>query len=224
MDTSHLTTPLAVFTAGLVTSVHCSAMCGPLTCALIPGRSSPLALLSYHGTRAAAYVIVGGIFGATGESAASVFSGSPARFLPWVLIALFLALAFGLEQRLPTPHFLSRLLLKLKLGGNSTRASALLGMATPFLPCAPLYLVFGVALFAGSAFAGAKLMACFAAGTIPLYWLLQSQYVRLQARLSPLTVQRSRRALAFVSAILLAWRAAGGAGGVLAQVHCPFCQ
>jgi hypothetical protein len=78
-------------------------------------------------------------------------------------------------------------------------------------------------LFAGSFFNGAALMACFAAGAVPLYALAQSQFARLQTRLSPLAIQRSRMGLAWIAAILLAWRVSTGAGAGLAGIHCQFC-
>ena len=225
MDPSQLTTPAAVFVAGMVTSAHCSVMCGPLTCVILPQKKSSLAIGAYHAARSTSYMLVGGILGAAGTSAASIFTGSPARYLPWVLVLLFVALGSGLERRFTVPPVFSRLMMKLNFrrAGNM-RGAALLGLATPFLPCAPLYLVFGVALFSGSFAGGVKLMACFAAGTAPLYWLAQSQYFRLQARLSPLTIQRSRRGLAWLSAILLGWRVAANSGPGLSQLHCLLCQ
>lgn len=224
MDASSLTTPLALFTAGLVTSVHCSGMCGPLTCAILPQKKSPLMLAAYHTSRAASYVVIGGILGAVGKSAAAIFTSSPAQFLPWVLIVLFVVLGLGLEKRIPVPRRLSALIFKFRFGSGTMRPAALLGLATPFLPCAPLYLVFGVALFSGSFFAGGKMMACFVAGTMPLYWLLQSQYFRLQKNLPPAALQWTRQGLAWVSVVLLTWRAVANYGAGLSQIHCLFCQ
>lgn len=233
--------------AGMVTSVHCAGMCGPLTCALLPQRSvgrlcqtpgrdaggaprpasdtDALQLGVYHASRAAAYIAIGGVLGALGKSAASIFTSSPAQFLPWVLIAVFAVIGLGLEKKLPVPGRLSALLFKLRFSGaGKTKLAALIGLATPFLPCAPLYLVFGVALFSGSFFAGGKLMACFAAGTMPLYWLLQSQVFRLQTMLPPFALSWTRKGLAWVSVALLTWRAVAGHGAGLSQLHCPFCQ
>lgn len=225
MDANSLTTPAAVFTAGLVTSVHCAGMCAPLTCVILPRRDSPLTLAIYHAARAAAYIVIGGILGAVGRSAASIFTSSPAQFLPWVLIALFVVPGLGLEKRIPVPKRLSTLLFKLRFSGaGRTKLAALLGLATPFLPCAPLYLVFGVALFSGSFFAGGKLMVFFAAGTLPLYWLLQSQYFRLQNKLPPFALQWTKQGLAWVSVVLLTWRAVANHGAGLSPIRCLFCQ
>ena len=57
-------TTASAFVAGLVTSVHCAGMCGPLACAWLVGNadrpSHPLRDTSlYHGARLASYGIVG---------------------------------------------------------------------------------------------------------------------------------------------------------------------
>jgi len=141
-------------------------------------------------------------------------------------VAFFVALGLGLEKKIPFPAVFSSWMLKLRFGGiGQTKMAILLGLATPFLPCAPLYLVFGAALFAGSFFEGAKLMALFAAGTMPLYWLAQTGYAKLQGRLAPGTLQWSRRCLAWIGAALLTWRVTANSGaGLTRHIHCIFCQ
>jgi sulfite exporter TauE/SafE len=229
MDTAALATPLAAFTAGLVTSVHCAAMCGPLGCALLGGGKARRgnawpALVIYHGTRGGAYALLGGVFGALGGSAAGLFGTSLSRVLPWAFALLFLGIAFGLDRYLPRPAFVSRLLFRLKLRGSDPRRSAaLLGTFTPFLPCGPLYLVFGVALVAGSFLGGAQLMAAFALGTVPLLLVGQFGALHLQSRLPTATWQWTRRGLALVSALIVGGRAVATNPSLLAPVKCLFC-
>jgi len=66
----------------------------------------------------------------------------------------------------------------------------------------------GAAAFTGSWWSGALHMASFAAGTIPLPLLLQSQALRMQGLISPQAARWTQQGLAFVSAGLLVWRAA----------------
>lgn len=215
MDLDSISTPLAAFTAGVVTSFHCSAMCGPLSCSLLGRSDADLRLATglYHTTRLFSYTILGGILGFAGLGATGLFSGRPAHLLPWAFVIVFLIIALGLDRLIPPPHFASKWLFRLGLSGpHPLRNASVLGFATPFLPCAPLYMVFAVALFSGSFFGGARLMALFALGTIPLYWALQWQFLRLRNVLSPLALQRVRRVLAFVSALILCWRAAAVSG------------
>ena len=42
-----------------------------------------------------------------------------------------------------------------------------LGLATPFIPCGPLYLIIWVAAISGSALSGGTMLAMFGLGTIP---------------------------------------------------------
>ena len=217
IDAQTLSTPLAAFVAGVVTSVHCVGMCGPLTCAAF-GRSRGMgAPLSYQLSRFLSYSVVGGLLGWMGQQGASLFSSTLARLVPWAFAALFLAFAFGLEKRIPQPRFIARWMFRWKMASmRPTSLAAGLGFLTPLLPCGPLYLVFGVALLAGSFVSGAILMAGFAAGTIPLFFLGQTQFARI-----PVPVfQKLQRLLAFASALLLIWRGWHGIAGLEAPVSC----
>jgi sulfite exporter TauE/SafE len=188
-------TPLAALAAGVATSVHCTAMCGPLACAM---RVRPL---EYHATRLISYAMAGALCGAAGQSVAAVLQGSTARMVPLVFAAVLIVLGLGLEKRLPQPRFAAGLLLRARLNRS-------LGWLTPLLPCGPLWLMLGAAAITATWWSGALHMAAFAAGTIPLPLLLQTQALRLQSRFSPVAARWTQQGLAFVSAGLLIWRAA----------------
>jgi sulfite exporter TauE/SafE len=190
-----LATPIAALVAGLATSVHCSAMCGPLACAM---RVKPV---EYHASRFVSYALAGALCGAAGQTVAAFLQGSTARIVPWVFVAVLLALGFGLEKKIPQPRFIANLLLRARLNRS-------LGWLTPLLPCGPLWLMFGAAALTGSWQSGALHMAAFALGTIPLPLLLQIQAARAQRSLSPRAARWMQQALAFGSAGILIWRAA----------------
>lgn len=192
MDLSAATTPLAAFVAGLVTSLHCAGMCGPLACAM---RVQPA---NYHASRLISYTVTGALLGAIGQSARAVLDSNFARFVPWTLAIILVLVAFGLDKRIPQPRFISRLLLRVKLSGS-------LGWLTPLLPCGPLWLMFGVAVLTGSWWQGSMLLASFAAGTIPLFWILQSQFLRLQQGGTAILL-RTQQGVALLGAGLLVWR------------------
>jgi sulfite exporter TauE/SafE len=194
MFTTEVITPVAAFAVGLATSLHCTAMCGPLACAM---RVRPA---EYHLSRILSYSLAGGLAGAIGEAAVSLFKGDAARLLPWALAAVLLAMAFGLEKRLPQPRFLSAFLFRARLNRS-------LGLLTPLLPCGPLWLMLGAAALTGSWWSGALHMLCFAAGTAPLPWLLQTQAARLQNRFSPFFLRWTQQGVALLSAGVLIWRA-----------------
>jgi len=214
-----LATPLAAAAAGVVASLHCAGMCAPLSCALFrtcTGRK----MGGYHAARALSYAALGGVLGGMGWAAAALFATSPARMVPVALAALFVAMAFGFDPKLPKLRLPRRMAGVLRAGGGAGGA-ALLGLATPLIPCGPLYLMFVVSLVSGSAGRGALLMVCFAVGTMPLYLLAQWQWFHLSGRLSPRMLRTTQRVLACISAGLVAWRmlANGGAGLALPLCH-----
>jgi sulfite exporter TauE/SafE len=86
------------------------------------------------------------------------------------------------------------------------QAAAAVGLATPLLPCGPLYLLVTLALLSGSALRGLEFMLAFGLGTVPLLWLAQSQFYWVRQKLSPLWLDRTRAALALATALVIGWR------------------
>jgi hypothetical protein len=209
-------TTVAALVAGLATSLHCTGMCGPIACGLgtlakTEGERLTAASL-YHGTRLISYGIIGAICGAIGRQPLKWFFDSPAVLLPWVMVAVLLVMAFGLDRKVPRPAIFKRLTARARFQAcrlSAYGSASAMGLLTPFLPCGPLYLVFGAALLAGSAAKGAEFTLAFGLGTVPLLWLAQHQFHRIRAMLTPLAMGRLRRGLALVTALMLAWRLHG---------------
>lgn len=217
-----ITGPGTALLAGLVTSVHCAGMCGPLACALMPAardNADPQTVASlYHITRLAGYTALGALAGGVGRWPLALLGESTLRYLPWLLVVFFIAIAFRLDQRLPRFPLLGRayaaLLARLR-GGSRVRAAAALGLATPLLPCGPLYFLLSLALLSGSALRGAETLLAFGLGTVPLLWLAQANFHWVRARLGPRTLARAQGVFALAVAALLIWRLRGtlGLGG-----------
>jgi sulfite exporter TauE/SafE len=217
-----ITGPGTALIAGLVTSLHCAGMCGPLACAVMPAvrdDSDPQVVASaYHVTRLAGYTVLGALAGGVGRWPLLLVGEGALRWLPWLLVLFLVAVAFRFDQRLPKLPLLGRayraLLARLR-GGSRLQAAAALGLATPLLPCGPLYFLLSLALLSGSALRGAETLLAFGLGTVPLLWLAQSNFHWLRARLGPRTLARGRVALALGLALLLGWRLRGtlGLGG-----------
>lgn len=209
-------TTVAALVAGLATSLHCAGMCGPIACGLgtlakSEGERLTAASL-YHGTRLASYGLIGAICGYLGEQPLKWFFASPVVLLPWVMVGVLFMMAFGWDKKVPRPAILNRFTARARFKASRFSAyggASAMGLLTPFLPCGPLYLMFGAALLAGSAAKGAEFMLAFGLGTVPLLWLAQHQFHRIRAKLTPLAMGRLRRGLAFVTALMLAWRLHG---------------
>ena len=221
MELAAVDTPAAAFVAGLVTSLHCAGMCGPLACLLAPakGERADAAVVrsAYHGSRLAAYGVLGAVAGAAGAAPAAFFDAPLVRALPWVMVVYFVFVAFKLGHRLPRLALLGRVQMAIRgwvRGRPATQVAAAMGAATPLLPCGPLYFRIAMAGFAGSAARGAELLLAFGLGTVPLLWLAQANVGWLRARLTPVAMGRARTSLALASAMVIVWRLRGDLGMV----------
>jgi len=208
-----ITTTTGALLAGLVTSLHCAGMCGPIACgvgtlAKSEGERMTAATL-YHGGRLVSYGVIGAICGGLGKQPLQWFFDSPAVLLPWALVLALILSAFGLDKKIPRPAILNRFTARTRFQSkrfSTLGAASMMGLLTPLLPCGPLYLVFGVSLLSGSPAKGAEFTLAFGLGTVPLLWLAQHQFHKFRARVTPLTMQRLQRGLAITTAIMMAWR------------------
>jgi len=212
----------AAFLVGLITSPHCVGMCGPIGCATLSlgqsGSSLAWAAASYHFCRALSYGTIAMLAGLMGSPVLGGIDAGPARILPWLMAALLVVVAFRIDRHLPKPKAWKRLFFRVSQGLRRFPRWSLgmgLGALTPLLPCGPLYLIFTVALFSGSALRGAEIGLGFAVGTMPLLWLAQSSYFRCENQFSPAILRCVQGGLALVAAGLISWRmlATGGEFG-----------
>lgn len=233
VDPAH--TAAGAFVAGLATSLHCAAMCGPISCSLLslqrPNQDPQTAAALYHTGRLLSYAALGALAGALGQWPLATLAHSPAMVLPWLLAAALLAIAANFHPHLPRPAFLKKwsFRTRLALPRLPLLPSALaLGLATPLLPCGPLYLMLAIALASGSAPRGVEFMLAFALGTLPLLWFAQHQFHLWNHRLSPRTLARLRRTLALLGALLLIarlWPQAPNPNPQAAPApNCPLCH
>ena len=173
-----------LFTVGLLTSVHCMAMCGGinLSQSLSRGGNDPRGghgLLSfaslrpvilYNFGRAASYTLTGGIVGALGSVVS--FSGAMKGIVQiiagvfMVILGLNMLGMFGFLRALTPrlPRFVTRLADRKKRG----RGPLFVGLLNGLMPCGPLQAMQIYALSTGSPLEGALAMLFFSLGTVPL--------------------------------------------------------
>jgi sulfite exporter TauE/SafE len=219
MELAAINSPAAAFVAGLVTSLHCAGMCGPLACSLMPvggDRSDAQTVTTvYHVSRLTGYALLGGVAGGLGSAPLAFVSGTALRWIPWVLVVFFVALAFRWDRYLPKIAALGKLTWKMQAwlrGRSRTEAAVVLGVATPLLPCGPLYFLVALAMLSGSPLRGVEFMLAFGIGTVPLLWLAQTQFHWVRQKLSPLWLGRLRVGLALSTAVIIGWRLRGTLG------------
>jgi len=163
----------ALFMVGLLTSLHCVAMCGGINLAQSAasaqaGRRVSASNIQYNLGRLVSYTIVGGVVGAVG----SVFKLSNAAqagtqlvaAIFMVLMALNLLDIGGLRSVVPTLP----VKLRSKLIGKDSHSSLYIGLLNGLMPCGPLQAMQLYALSTGSWHMGALSMFCFCLGTVPL--------------------------------------------------------
>lgn len=224
-----------LFVVGLLTSVHCVAMCGGLSlsqsikaepaasaesvpeAAKLQDRFARLSPgLLYNGGRVISYTIIGGIVGALG----SAFSFSPiakgAIAGAAGLFMLYLGLKMlGLVPALPRISRLLPAALRKRL--EETRRSAAgrgpfaVGLLNGLMPCGPLQTMQLYALGTGSLFAGALSMFIFSIGTVPLMLAFGLAATLLPRRFLPVMV-KSRAVLVMLLGVVTFSRAASLAG------------
>lgn len=159
---------------GLLGSLHCAAMCGPLQLALpIPAGGAGrivLGRLIYQLGRVTTYGVLGVLGGLVGKS---LFLVGLQRWLSIVLGIAVLA-GFVISRRVAVSAPVVRLVAKLKLAMSaqlrqrSFRSLALLGLLNGLLPCGLVYVALAGAVTQGSLLAGSGYMLVFGLGTVPM--------------------------------------------------------
>lgn len=236
-----INTQAAAFIFGLITSLHCVFMCGPLLCALMPlntpSKKLHIGAGLYQGARVLSYTAIGALLGGVGDHVSGLLESNTAHVFPWVLVGVLFFVGFGLERLFPQPRFFGKLINSAQrrfMPKNPYARYAFAGALTPLLPCGPLYLIFGVCLLAGSAAQGASLMFAFGLGTVPLLMLVHLQYTVVSKRWLSLKMPLIRRGVALLTACMLTLRlssdltiqATDGTDSAAKEVKhsCPMCH
>lgn len=192
------------FIIGLVGSLHCAGMCGPLALALPATGNSSLRFFAgrvgYNAGRILTYCLLGLLFGLFGRTL--VFIGVQR----WISITLGVLLIVGLftSRRLVRwlPITVAVNWLKGQMSGvlrqRSLRSLVVLGLLNGFLPCGLVYVACAAATTTGSIVGGVVYMAAFGAGTAPMMLA-----IGLAGRLIPISVRLRLRAAVPVAVFLV---------------------
>ncbi len=223
---------LSCFTVGLLGSLHCAGMCGPLAVAVScgDGAGRPTSrLAAFLGGKLATYTVLGVAAGTVGSAFGAKQLG-PRAFAVLAVVAGAVMVLLGArtlwQQAVPLvrigaggPGSVSTLLsaaLKARGQAASLAAGALAGL----LPCGLVWAMVARSLTAGHAAAGGLVMASFGLGTVPS--------LAATGLVSRLATGRTRR-LGEVAAALgvLAMGVIGiwrGVNWFITPESCPFCH
>ncbi len=168
-----------LFVIGLLTSIHCIAMCGGVNLSVCVqyrtdseasrfAKFKPSAL--YNLGRVASYTVIGGIVGLVGSAVS--FSGTAKGVVAIASGVFMVIMGLNMLNIFPWLRKLNPRLPKVfarKAHGNTEKRGPLyIGMLNGLMPCGPLQAIQLYALGTGSPMAGALSMFLFSLGTVPL--------------------------------------------------------
>ena len=185
---------ITAFLIGLVGSLHCVGMCGPIALALPSGNSFLPGLLfnrlMYNLGRILTYGLLGLLIGLVGQGFSMAGLQQVISILAGVAILIMVMLPSALNQRIvllkPAVDFTA--FLKRSFGGLFRSKSALstfyIGLLNGFLPCGLVYVALAGALATGGYLEGMAYMIVFGLGTLPMMLVVSmaGNYITLGLR------------------------------------------
>jgi len=227
MNALDITVP---FGFGLVSSLHCAQMCGPIVVYYsLANRGPAWSHLWYNLGRLATYSALGALAGAAGN-AMGLLGRLAGLQRPAMVAAGILMLAAGILMsgvvpssrlvginRLGVSRRISGVISRLIMSAGG-RSKFALGVLMGFLPCGLLYAALLQAVASGEAVAGALTMAAFAAGTSVALLAIGVFSTAIGPRLGRWSGALSTASVLLMGAFLL-WR------GIKAPMHAkPSCH
>ena len=166
------------FIFGLISSLHCIGMCGPIAMMLPLERSNPtkkaIQILLYHAGRLTAYGSLGLIFGFLGKGLYLAGMQQQLSIIAGVLIITIVIVPEKVFAKYNFSRPIYNILSKIKtsLGSqfiNKTlKAIFTIGLLNGFLPCGLVYAALFGAIAMQNEFYGATYMLFYGIGTIPM--------------------------------------------------------
>ncbi|MFC5682966.1 sulfite exporter TauE/SafE family protein [Flavobacterium sp. MAHUQ-51] len=193
---------------GLISSLHCIGMCGPIAMMLPVERSNPskkiMQIMSYHFGRISAYATVGFVFGLLGKG--FYMAGMQQKMS--IIIGLLMILVILIPEKTFANYNFSkpvfRLIAKVKetLGKQFKKKTYqslfTIGLLNGFLPCGMVYVALFGAIAMQSSSLGVLYMILFGLGTVPL----MSSVVYIQSFISLGMRNRIQKVIPFVVVLI----------------------
>ena len=166
------------FIFGLISSLHCIGMCGPIAMMLPVDRSNQtkktLQIFTYHLGRLAAYASIGFIFGLFGKG----FSMAGIQQELSVLLGIIMIIIVVIPEKVFIAYNFSKPIFKViskiktalgsQFKNKSYQSLFTIGLLNGFLPCGMVYVALFGAIAMQSPGLGVVYMILFGLGTIPM--------------------------------------------------------
>lgn len=167
----------AAFLVGLVGSLHCIGMCGPIAIALPVPDSSNLSFFTgrilYNIGRVVTYAFLGAVLGLVGSKIALAGAQQIVSIVLGVVIIIAVLLPQKYKNYFAQHPIIQKLAHPLKsnigvlFSKGTFSAMFLIGILNGFLPCGLVYVALAGAIASGDAISGAAVMILFGLGTVP---------------------------------------------------------
>jgi len=167
----------AAFLVGLVGSLHCIGMCGPIAIALPVPDSSNLSFFTgrilYNLGRVVTYAFLGAVLGLVGSKIALAGAQQIVSIVLGVVIIIAVLLPQKYKNYFAQHPVIQKLSHPLKsnigvlFSKGTFSAMFLIGILNGFLPCGLVYVALAGAIASGNAISGAAVMILFGLGTVP---------------------------------------------------------
>lgn len=169
---------VTAFSIGILGSVHCVGMCGPIALAL-PFRGlsrwqTVQGILAYNAGRIATYALLGTFIGLIGRGVWLAGWQAQLSLAVGIGLALTALLSIPVESRFLRIPFVQRLhqwvgcKLAQHIGARGIRTFLIVGALNGLIPCGLVYMAIAGALTSSSFLSGAAFMALFGLGTVPM--------------------------------------------------------
>ena len=163
---------------GLISSLHCIGMCGPIVMMLPVDRKNKTKkaaqILTYHFGRILAYASIGFIFGLLGQGFFMAGFQQQLSIFVGILMIVFVLVPSKITAKYNFSNAIFRIIgnvkavLRNQFKNKSYQSLFAIGFLNGFLPCGMLYVALFGAIAMQSPFFGSLYMILFGFGTIPL--------------------------------------------------------
>lgn len=168
-------TPLTI---GIVGSLHCMGMCGPIVVALPLKNQNRITKIAgailYNSGRVATYGVLGVLFGILGRGIHMAGFQQWTSIILGIIMIVSVLFPFVFREKITVGNLLagmaSRLIIRLKklFASRSYPSLLMIGLLNGLLPCGLVYVAIAGAISSGTVITGALFMIFFGFGTIPL--------------------------------------------------------
>ncbi|MBT8184033.1 MAG: sulfite exporter TauE/SafE family protein [Eudoraea sp.] len=169
---------LSALILGVMGSLHCVGMCGPIAFMLPVDKANSLKktgqLSLYHIGRLFAYACIGMIFGLLGKGLYIFGMQQKLSIIIGIVMIIAVVVPYSIFSKYNYSKPVFRLISKIKSGlGKELKKKTpdtflTIGVLNGFLPCGLVYMALFGAIAMGNALEGALYMMLFGLGTIPL--------------------------------------------------------